>query len=304
MALTGLSWDYFTSEQLEYYGDLNILKGGIIYADAISTISQQYAREILTPEFGCGLDGLLRSNKGKLYGILNGVDYEEWNPVSDPIIASNFSAIDLTGKKVCKQFLLDQFHFDNAESSPLIMMISRLISQRGFDILMQSAPEILSRDCRIIVLGIGESRFVQQLSEFASQNPARFVFINQYDSQLAHKLIAGSDFTLMPSRYEPSGSIQLCSLRYGTIPIVRATGGLEESIEDFNDRHKTGYGFKFKEYSSENLIHCLERALVGYRDPEILLQMQINAMRADFSWNSAAFKYLDLYRLILKGKKA
>jgi starch synthase len=299
MHLTGLPWSYFTTEGIEYYGDLNLMKGGIIYADAVNTVSEQYCREIQTPDFGCGLDGLLLKHKHKLSGILNGVDYQNWNPETDTHLPANYSAADLSGKQVCREHLLRKAHFNSESEETIIGMVTRLSSQKGLDLVSQAMPDLMSMPVKLILLGTGEVHYEEAFAELMQQYPGQFVFFNRFDESLAHLIEAGSDIFLMPSRYEPCGLNQMYSLRYGTIPVVRATGGLNDTVIDVTRYPKNGTGFKFANYNAEEMIQAIRKALVAYRSTSHWENIVRNGMECDFSWNNSAVKYGKLYRALL-----
>ncbi len=290
----GLSDALFRPDLMEFYGGVNLLKGGIVFADAINTVSKGYAREIQTPEYGFGLDGLLRSRGAVLSGILNGVDYTEWNPEHDPFAAAHYSSRELGGKEECKRDLLEAFGLPMDDMKrPLIGIVSRFAGQKGFDLIESVANELLSEDLCLAVLGTGEERYEQMFRNLAAAFPDRVGLRIDYDNVLAHKIEAGADMFLMPSRYEPCGLNQIYSLRYGTVPIVRATGGLDDTIE-----RETG--FKFQEYSGAALLGAVQAAVTAYRDPEAWKRMMRKAMVQDFSWDASAVEYSALY-LRLKG---
>jgi starch synthase len=270
-----------------------LLKSGIVFADAITTVSPRYAEEIQTAEFGFGMDGLLRARSGFLTGILNGCDYEEWNPETDPHLAANYSAEDLSGKRECKLALLQEFGLERRLERPLIGIVSRLAYQKGFDLVGTVLDEMLGwRDATLVVLGSGEENLVSLFAGFAAKYPDRMVFWNGYNNALAHRIEAGADLFLMPSRYEPCGLNQMYSLRYGTLPVVRATGGLDDTIEGDT-------GFKFWRFESWDLAECLRAALGTYGDAERFAEMQRTAMSRDFSWKRSAEEYSAMYRRLL-----
>ncbi len=286
----GLDSGIFTPELMEFHGQLNFLKGAIHYSDAVSTVSRAYAREIQTPALGFGLDAYLRAHAKLLTGIVNGVDYVEWNPENDPNIAALYSVGDLPGKKQCKRALLKEYGLpaDNMER-PLIGMVSRFVQQKGFDLIAAAASRIAELDLAMTVLGSGEQQYQDLFNSLALKYPDRFGVHIGYDNPLAHRIEAGADMFLMPSHYEPCGLNQIYSLKYGTLPIVRATGGLDDTIDEAT-------GFKFQEYSATALLDAIRSALAAYRDPELWRGMMRAAMERDFSWDAAALEYLDLYR--------
>ncbi|MBN1355634.1 glycogen synthase GlgA [bacterium] len=300
MHFTGLPWSYFTPDALEYYGDMNLMKAGIIFADRITTVSEQYCREIQTPEFGCGLDGLLRKYGDKLSGILNGIDTTVWNPESDPDLARNYSINDLQGKQACKKDLLKKCKLNLDREDLLIGMITRLTSQKGLDLLSQALPALMEMPVGLILLGKGERHYEETFQDFSGRYSGRFAFINRFDESLAHLIEAGSDVFLMPSRYEPCGLNQLYSLRYGTVPVVRSTGGLHDTIVDVTRYPESGSGFKFKKYSALEMLQAVRKVLEIYADREKWRRIMKNGMAKDFSWEMSARHYDILYRLLLQ----
>jgi starch synthase len=279
---------------LEFYGNLNLLKGGIVFADAINTVSQGYAREIQTPEFGFGLDGLLRSRSDALSGIVNGVDYSEWSPEGDPYIPRNYTAESLEGKRECKRSLLAEFGLPADElDRPAIGIVSRFAAQKGFDLIEAIAQELLQQDVYLTVLGSGEPGYEHMFRNLAAARPDRIGVRIGFDNPLAHCIEAGADMFLMPSRYEPCGLNQIYSLRYGTVPVVRATGGLDDTIGD-------GTGFKFWGYTGAELMECIRVALAAYRDRTAWIERMRRCMRQDFSWDVSAAEYATLYRRLAK----
>ena len=285
-------------DQLEFYGRVNFLKGGIAWSNAVSTVSKGYAREIQTPEYGFGLDGFLRRH-GPITGIVNGVDYNEWNPEHDPHIAQNYSARDLSGKRACKQALLAEYGLpqDNLRSAALAI-ISRFAAQKGFDILADAASRLLQEDLNLVVLGSGEFHYESMFRALAQSHPQKVGLRVGYDIGLSHRIEAGADMFLMPSRYEPCGLNQIYSLKYGTVPVVRATGGLDDTIEDST-------GFKFRDYSGDALLETVRAALKAYQDPfgaqygDPWVQRMQRGMEKDFSWRASAGEYVELYRRLV-----
>ncbi len=296
LAEIGLPREMYNPARMEFWGNLSYLKAGIVYADALTTVSQGYAREIQTPEYGFGMDGLLRSCADVLTGIVNGVDYSEWNPETDPFTAARFSASDLSGKVACKADLLRTFGLpDDAAvlERPLIGIVSRFASQKGFDLIEEVAvPLMEQREVSLVVLGTGELRYEEMLRALAVRYPARVSVRAEFNNAVAHKVEAGSDMFLMPSRYEPCGLNQIYSLRYGTVPVVRATGGLDDTIDEST-------GFKFAKYSASALFRALNAALDAFPDRERWTQMMKNGMSRDHSWGSAAAEYGALYRSLI-----
>jgi starch synthase len=290
--LIGLDSRLFNPAQLEFFGRLNLLKGGIAFADAVSTVSKGYAREIQTPEYGFGLDGFLREH-GPIYGIVNGVDYIEWNPEHDPFIARNYSVDDLSGKRECKRALVEELGLSAVgPERPLIGMVSRFAAQKGIDLIAEIASRLLEEDVQLAVLGSGDLPYESMFQRLGEAYPDQVAIRIGYDNGLSHRIEAGADMFLMPSRYEPCGLSQIYSLRYGTVPVVRATGGLDDTIDE-------GTGFKFRDYSGEALLDALGTALKAFGDRDRWMAMMRHGMRKDFSWSSAAVEYLALYQRLL-----
>jgi len=296
-ALTNLPLDFFNIEGMEYYAHLNCLKAGIVFADVITTVSPRYAREITTEEFGCGLDGLLRRRWKHLLGILNGVDYEEWNPAHDPFLARSYSMTRLAGKAACKLDLQQETGLPEGRDVPLFGTISRLAEQKGVDIQLGALEEMLSAGMQFVLLGSGSLAYERGYSGLARRFPSKVTVRVDYDEGLAHRIEAACDFYLMPSRFEPSGLNQMYSLRYGAIPIVRATGGLDDSVIDFTEDTKRANGIKFHEYSARALAKAIRKALALYHQPDLLRQYQQNAMKTVFSWEQTVREYLKAYEL-------
>jgi starch synthase len=293
----GIPPEVYHPAGLEYYGDVNLLKGGLVYSDYLTTVSKKYAEEIQTPEFGYGLDGVVRSRRDHVVGILNGVDYSVWNPEKDKLIAATYSAKDLTGKHACKKELLEIFGLSpEHENRPVLGVVSRFADQKGFDLIAAIAKELMQEDMILTVLGTGERRYEELFETLANEFPGRVGVRIAYDNELAHKIEAGADMFLMPSRYEPCGLNQIYSLKYGTVPIVRATGGLDDTVESFDVEHGTGTGFKFVPYTGAALLDAVRQALHHYTDERIWKRIQLNAMAKDFSWKRPATEYAKLYK--------
>jgi len=296
--LTGLPPSVFTVRGLEFWGEVNLLKGGLYFADVLNTVSETYAREIQTPEFGAGLDGVLRDRREDLYGILNGVDYRAWDPAVDPLLPARYSAEDLAGKGVCKQALQRELGLREAPEVPLIGMVTRLADQKGLDLVAAVLDDLLARGVQFVLLGTGEPRYHALFAGLAARHPSQVGVRLGFDDPLAHRIEAGADIFLMPSRYEPSGLNQLYSLRYGTVPVVRRTGGLADSIVDATPEalaRGTANGFVFEAYAPAALIAALSRALHAFRDPATWSALQRRGMREDFSWARSAGRYVELY---------
>ncbi len=293
--LTGLPDDlFYAMGPFEFYGYLNLMKAAICYADVLNTVSPQYAREIQTPELGYGLDKVLRTRQNDLYGILNGIDTKIWDPGNDPLLFAPFSADDLQGKRINKEKLQDFCGFATRDV-PLIGMISRLVDQKGFDLFLEAREQLNRMDCQWVVLGTGLKKYQQGLRELTRESPEKFAVFLEFNTTLAHRIEAGCDMFLMPSRYEPCGLNQIYSMRYGTIPIVRHTGGLADTVRDFNSKNGLGTGFKFNEYSSTDLLKALARATDAWHDREVWQKLVRNAMAEDFSWERSARQYVELY---------
>lgn len=299
LARIGLPETLFHMDALEFYGKVNFLKGGIVFADCLSTVSRKYAEEIQTAEYGCGLEGVLskRAREGCLAGILNGADYSEWSPESDTFIAANYSVDHLEGKRACKKDLLDAFGLPGENVGiPLLGIVSRLAEQKGMDLVEQIAGELLRGNSALVVLGTGQAAYERFFRGLAAKYPKRAGVKIGFDNALAHKIEAGADVFLMPSRFEPCGLNQIYSLRYGTVPVVRATGGLDDTIVAYGSDGLRGTGFKFQAYESKALLACVKEALDIFRDPEAWRILQTNGMTKDFSWGASAAAYVDLYQ--------
>ncbi|MBZ5528957.1 MAG: glycogen synthase GlgA [Acidobacteriia bacterium] len=288
---------------LEFFDSVNLLKGGLVYADYLTTVSRKYAEEIQTPEFGHGLDGVVRERRGRLRGILNGADYAEWNPETDRKIAANYSAAELRGKKKCRADLLEAFHLGkNGEGRAVVGMVSRFAGQKGFDLIEEQAEALLKEDLLLVALGQGEERYEKMFKRLAAKHAGRAGVKIAYNDELAHKIVAGADIFLMPSRYEPCGLSQIYSLKYGTVPVVRATGGLDDTIEAVDPATGTGTGFKFAAYTGEAMMGALREALTCYKDDALWRKIQAAGMGRDFSWKASAAEYGKLYEEALAGR--
>lgn len=280
---------------LEFYDTFSFLKSGIVYTDVINTVSERYAREIQTPEYGHGLDGLLSHRSKDLFGIVNGIDYTVWNPDTDPLIPSNYSPSDLSGKLMNKKMLLERMGLPFSEQTPVVGIISRLVSQKGFDVLIESMFHLLQQNLQFIILGSGDRRYEDFFRIVAETFPQKVGLWLGYNEELAHQIAAGCDMLLVPSYYEPCGLTQLFCLKYGTVPVVRHTGGLADTVKDFDTTTEIGTGFVFKEYSSVALYHAMRRALDVYKNPSLWQKIMLQGMEQDFSWKVAAEKYVQLY---------
>jgi starch synthase len=296
-----LPWDMFTFEKLEQYDQVNFLKGGIVYSDAITTVSATYAQEIQTSEFGNGLEDTLRRRSGDLFGILNGADYTEWDPATDPLIAAHYSSKKLDGKKECRRDLLHAFRFEDvSDETAIIGLVSRFATQKGIDFIVDIMDRLLKEDVVLVMLGNGEEYYERLLSEMAARYPDKIRLQVKFDNVMAHKIEAGADMFLMPSRYEPGGLNQIYSLKYGTIPVVRATGGLQDSIDE--EPNGIGNGFKFWGYDPDALLAAIQRALEVFRDKKVWKAMMKRAMEQDFSWEKPAQEYVRVYERIVQSR--
>ena len=303
MDVLDVGWEHFNENELEEYDGVNFLKGGIVHADAINAVSKKYAQEICTPEFGWGLDGLIKEKDYKLYGILNGVDYDEWSPAVDPLIPFRFDSDALPGKALCKDALQKQFDLPVCSDVPLIGLVGRLAEQKGIGLLSEAIWHLMQMDIQIVLLGAGEKWAEHFFSDIASKYPEKFACYIGYRNDLAHQIEAGSDMFLMPSLFEPCGLNQIYSLRYGTVPIVRATGGLDDTIENYDSTSKSGTGFKFYDAIPEALIGTVKWAVdTWYNDRSGFDKLRHNGMLKRFDWSEAAKGYEDLYRHIIAGR--
>jgi starch synthase len=301
--LTGLGWELFTPKALEFYGKLNLMKAGIVFADVLNTVSPNYRKEILTPANGFGLEGVLKTREPDLYAVLNGVDYQVWDPAKDPFLPAPYTPSDLENKKTCKSSLQDLFHLKKKGEIPLIAVISRLLDRKGLDLVSRIFSRMMELDIEVIFMGQGLEQYQSWVLEMVEKYPGLIGQEMNYNGPLVHQIQAGADLLLMPSRYEPCGLDQLYAMRYGTIPIVRAVGGLEDTVEDYNPQTDHGTGFKFKEYEGEKLFQTLQRALSVFRDKPRWRRMIQRAMGQDFSWEKSAARYQSLYQKAQKKKK-
>ncbi|MFA4967607.1 MAG: glycogen synthase GlgA [Candidatus Margulisiibacteriota bacterium] len=301
--LTGFGWEMFTPETLEFWGNIALTKAGFVFADAINTVSETYSKEIQTEEFGYGLAGLLRDRQTDVYGILNGIDYKLWNPETDPQIVKNYGIKSVPLKYENKAALQRINGLPEKANIPVIGMITRLADQKGFDILAGAMEEILHLNCQIIILGTGEPKYHELLLAEKKKHPKHIGVNLGFDSALAQLIYAGSDLFLMPSHYEPCGLGQLISYKYGTIPIVRKTGGLADTVHDYNPKTGKGDGFVFEDYSSGALLEAVERAIATYKQKKVWKSLVEKVMCYDYSWAASARKYIDLYnKAISHGK--
>ncbi len=296
LPLLMLPWDLFTMSKMEFFGQVNFLKGALTFSDFITTVSKKYSQEIQTTEYGFGLEGVLRLRAATVSGILNGVDYDEWSPQADRFIAAKFSPQDLSGKKACKKDLLTAYGLADADPNlPVIGIVSRFAAQKGFDLISQVVDRLAREEMTMVVLGAGDKPYEEMFQRLSKQFPHKIAVKVAYDNAIAHKIEAGADMFLMPSRYEPCGLNQIYSLKYGTVPIVRATGGLDDTIEPWDARTGKGTGFKFAEYTGEALLATTKQALLAYRDQASWQVLMRNGMGRDFSWGASAREYGKVY---------
>ena len=289
--------DFYTTQGIEYYGKVCFLKAGLIYSTAISTVSKKYGEEILTKEFGCGMDGILRMRQSDLYGILNGVDYSKWDPEIDRFLACNYNSETVQKKTICKKDIIEVVNLP-AETieRPLIGVISRLAEQKGIDLLVEAAGDIIKLGASMIILGTGDEKYNMLCRQIGERFPKYISSNVKFDNALAHKIEAGSDFFVMPSRYEPCGLNQLYSLRYGTLPVVRRTGGLDDTIIDLYEDTENGNGIKFEEATKKEMLEALSRAIELMKDKASWQNILKRIMKIDFSWKRSALHYKELYR--------
>lgn len=295
----GLGWEYFNIEGFEFYGMVNLMKAALIFADFITTVSPTYSNEIQSPEFGCKLEGVLSKRKDSLAGILNGIDYDEWNPKTDKELFKKYSSGQAASKVFNKTGLQKECGLLVNPDVPLLGLVGRLAHQKGLDILAEKIDQLCSMNLQFVLLGTGDEVYHKIMQDIAKKYPKNTSINIRFDNILAKKIYAGSDMFLMPSRYEPCGLGQLISLRYGTIPVVRKTGGLADTISEFNPSTHQGNGFIFEQYSSEELFNTIKRALDVYGDKKLWLSLVKKAMENDFSWGNSAKEYIKLYKKII-----
>jgi len=306
MPLTGLGWEFFKPNRLEFYGQVNFLKAGIISADILNTVSHTYAKEMLNQEYGFGLDGVLRERVRDLYSVLNGIDPEVWGPSKDAFIPHHYSSDDLSGKVVCKSKLMSSLFghaYNESENVPLVGMVGRLSAQKGLNLVIQSVSELVSFGVKLAILGKGENIFHRTLTKMARKYKGAVSVTIGFEEARARQIYAGSDFFLMPSRYEPCGLGQLIAMRYGCVPIARKTGGLSDTIFDYEPLASRGTGFLFSDYTPPAMQDAVKRALCVYTDSEKMNRMMRNCMMMDFTWTNSARKYIELYKVAAKRKK-
>ncbi len=298
MPLTGLSWDLYNWTELEFYGKINFLKGGLVFADCLNTVSKTYAGEIQTEEFGCGLEGVLTSRRNELFGVVNGIDYSVWNPETDEMLPARYTVDDLSGKAECKKALQKENNLPQEAKVPLVGIISRLADQKGFDLLAEVIEEVMALGVQLVLLGTGDPKYHELFEWIAQKYPDQTGINLTFDNAMAHRIEAGADIFLMPSRYEPCGLNQLYSLKYGTVPVVRTTGGLADTIVDYNDKTASeglATGFAFDAYDPATLLQTLKRAVALFSQEKAWKTLVTNCMKQNWSWERAAGEYLDLY---------
>ena len=297
----GLNWGYFTGDKLEFNGCVNLMKGGILYANAITTVSPTYAEEIKGEKRGEGLDGVLRVVSEKMHGILNGIDYENYNPWKDKNIAANYHrGAQLVNRSENKAFLWKKFEFAGDECAPLIGMVSRLVADKGFDLVCEAIPSILSSGAKLIILGTGEQGYEEHLRYIANLNKQSMAVVTQFNEKLARQIYAGSDIYLMPSVFEPCGISQMIAMRYGSVPIVHQTGGLFDTVKPYNKFTGDGTGFGFYDMTLEGFLSVYNQALEAYGDQRVWRKVMKQAMAEDFSWDISVEKYIGLYNNLLE----
>jgi starch synthase len=300
--LTNLAERYFSLRGIEFFGRMNLLKGGILYADKITTVSERYFQEIATPKFACGLEHVIRENAHKIVAILNGADYERWNPATDHLLPVRYDASNLEGKFFCRAELLQILGLAPSEGGMVLGMVTRLVAEKGFDALMPILDRLLSDDVRLIILGEGDPGYEIALAVAARKYPTKFAYRKSYDEKLAHLIEAGSDVTLIPSRFEPSGLSAMYSLRYGALPVARATGGIHEIIEDYDSWSDSGFGFLYYDTSAEAFWDGIKRAREIFHEPAVWTKLIKRAMAQDFSWQKAAERYEKIYTQLARSE--
>ena len=305
MSLTGLKKeDFFHPEGLEFWGQVSLLKAGINYADAITTVSPTYAKEMQTPEYGMGMEGVLARRKTLLHGILNGIDYRQWDPAQDNHIPAMYRPGALKGKALCKASLIAEMGLEPAlKNRPLLAMVSRLDKQKGLDLFVKVLDHVLALDVGLVVLGSGSEEIQKVLVKAAGKKPGRLALKFGFDEHLAHRIIAGADMFLIPSRYEPCGLTQMYALKYGTVPIVRATGGLDDTVAPFNPKNGKGNGFKFRAYTGRAFFTAIKTAVALFQNTRAWTHLMENGMKMDFSWTRSALAYRELYESVAGAAK-
>ena len=302
----GLRWDDFTIDGFEFFDRLSFMKAGINLATSITTVSPTYAEEIQRPEYGNGLDGVIRRRRDALGGILNGIDPDEWNPAADPHLPAPFDIDDLSGKQAARRALLETFGFtltDTLLARPVVGMVSRMVDQKGLDLIAAAAAELTALDATFVIVGTGEPKYQEMWRVLARARPDRVAVFIGFDERRAHLVEGGSDLFMMPSRFEPCGLNQMYSLRYGTVPVVRAVGGLVDTVRPFNPRNGQGTGFLFAQYAPRALVETLRAALAVYPNKKLWTRLQKNGMKADFSWDRSAGEYVKMYKKLGRNRR-
>ena len=299
--LTNLPGEYFSAKGVEYYGQLNLLKGGLLYADAVTTVSERYAREIQTPELGSGLDSVVREHAGKLTGILNGADYGVWNPATDPLLPQRYTPESTKGKTTCREALLAECGLAPEPRGPVFVMVTRLAEQKGIDLLFPVLDRLLADDVRLIILGEGDSGYERELLIASKRHAERFAYRQSMHEPFAHLTYAGGDAFLLPSHFEPCGLSAMYALKYGALPIARATGGLYESIQDYDPTNESGNGFLFFDYTPDALWDAITRAKRYFADTAHWQALRRRAMESDYSWTRVVPRYETVYQRALRG---
>jgi starch synthase len=302
LSVTGLPKSgFFHSEGLEFWGQVSLLKAGIVYSEAITTVSPKYAEEIQTPEYGMGMEGVLRHKRASLYGILNGVDYRLWDPERDSHLTTKYSAQKMQGKGECKEALIEEMGLDpSLQERPLLAIISRLDAQKGLDLVVKILAKILAMDVGLVVLGSGDEKIQQAIQKAAKKNPGRVGLFIGFNEPLAHRIMGGADVFLIPSRYEPCGLTQMYALKYGTVPVVRSTGGLDDTIVPYDPKTGEGNGFKFGPYQPASFLAAIQKAVDLFQNASVWKRLVASGMSADFSWDRSAQSYLGLYRDVIE----
>jgi len=293
--LTNLPGEFFTPESLEFYEQMNLMKGGILFSDAVTTVSRTYAKEIQATDGGFGLDTVLASRADDVQGIVNGVDYTQWDPATDAHLRRRYTPEDLSGKRACRADLLAKLGLEAGEGEPVAAFVSRLTEQKGVDVLLGAVEELVESGVTAIILGKGERKYEELLTGMAEEFPRRVAVKIAHDEELSHQIQGGADMLLMPSHFEPCGLTHLYALKYGTIPVVRATGGLEDTVQQYNSRSEQGTGFKFAPYTATALVEAVQRAILLHKEPRKWQKLMRNAMARDFSWRASAQEYEKLY---------
>jgi starch synthase len=304
-SLTGLSaTEFFHMEGMEFWGNMSLLKAGLVYADAITTVSPSHAQEMQTSQFGQGMEGVLTSRKSSLHGILNGADYEYWNPRLDPLIPAHYSSRDMSGKKRCKKTLLKEMGLSSSlEKRPLLAMITRLDNQKGLDLALAILQPLFRQEVGLVILGSGDGALEEDLLKAADLHKGKMRVHIGFDEPLAHRIMAGSDMFLIPSRYEPCGLTQMYAMKYGTVPIVRAIGGLKDTVHEFDSKSGKGTGFTFQPFERNALLAAIKAAVDCYGERKLWKKLMENGMETNFSWDLAARRYIELFRSMIKATR-